>query len=207
MASVRGAALAGGAAVAAAVAAAVVRHHLVVRDLEPTPRTRSVDLVTSVYFVGMVLWPAAFAVITRAMGVSLAAQPTLAFALVWPSLLFAARLWNTCPHRKLSVQDEHSNHAATRNAAGLMFSAAFGVGLLLAAIKGGQDVLGARVILLSLLVAVAFLAPTHSFVIGSHPQRVVLAVQTSAFYLALGMLMVGISMSYHAPAAAAARRA
>lgn len=198
-ANLRSAVLAGSAAVIAAGGAAVVRHHLVVKRLKPTPRTKSVDLAASVYFVSMVLWPATFAVITRAMGVSLHKQPTLAFALVWPSLLFAAQLWNMCPHRKLSVQDEHSNHAATRNAAGLMFSAAFGVGLLLAAIKGGQDVLGARVILLSLLVAVAFLAPTHSFVIGSHPQRVVLAVQTSAFYVALGMLMVGISMSYHAP--------
>lgn len=184
------------AAGAVVTATAATIHHAMFQHT--TKRLRVQQTSNLLYFSTVLTWPFLFFLICRWMQIDVRENLHLLIGLAWPMALLLVRLFAVDPttHTKVTVQEDHSNHQETRNTGSLMFSAAFGVGILLGAIKGTQDKDGSKLILVSLMICAAFFIPTHIFQIGTEQSLVVHAVQTCVMHVAIGILLMGISHSY-----------
>ena len=177
-------------------AASATVHHYAYQ--KTNKRVRVQQTSNLLYFSTVVVWPFIFYLICVWMNIDVRKNRHLLIGLSWPLTLLLIRLFSVDPtaQTKVSVQEDHSNHQETRNTGSLMFSAAFGVGILLGAIKGSQDKDGSKLILISLLICAAFFIPTHIFKIGTERSMIVHAVQTCVMHVAIGILLMGISHSY-----------
>ena len=167
---------------------------------ETTKRVRVQQISNLLYFCTAIVWPIIFYGICIWMKIDLRSHSYMLLGLAWPLVLIFFRLLSL-DHTDAKITDmqDGSNHQETRSTGSLMFSAAFGVGILLGAIKGTQDKDGSRLILLSLMICAAFFIPTHIFQIGSDRSIVAHTVQTCVFHVAIGILLMGIAHSYFQP--------
>lgn len=115
---------------------------------------------------------------------------------LWPVLLLLTRMMHIRSDKKETSSESHVQHNDTRGSAGLLFTAAFGIGVLLTSLKKDANPLGSKLVLLSLLFCVAFLIPTNAFPVESHISHGIRTFQSCMTQIAIGMFIVGISVSY-----------
>lgn len=163
---------------------------------QPKPSERLLVTRSSnfIYFVSLSVWPFIFWWLCQSLAIEQSA--TMAIAFLWPVILLLTRSALLDVHHKCSKAEDHAKYQETRGTAGLMFTAAFGVGILFNAIRGSQDQKGSKLILASLLLCVAFFIPTHMFVSGTAGSRIVNVTQNCVLHIAIGIFMMGIIQSY-----------
>lgn len=166
------------------------------RKPKPSNRLRVTMSANMIYLTALSLWPFLFLLLCRSVQADIQNSPLLLIGYVWPVLLLISRMVLLNPDHKPSKDEDKSKYQENRSTGGLMFTAAFGVGILLGAIRGVQDRQGAKLILASLLLCVAFFIPTHIFVCGTVGSQIVNVVQTCVLHIAIGILMTGIVISY-----------
>ena len=115
---------------------------------------------------------------------------------LWPVILLISRMVHIQYDQKESSSESHAQHSDTRGSAGLLFTAAFGIGVILTSLKKDANPLGSKLVLLSLLFCVAFLIPTNAFPVESHISHGIRTFQSCMTQIAIGMFIVGISVSY-----------
>ena len=121
------------------------------------------------------------------------------FAIVgflWPVVLLLSRMVHVQHDQKESSSESHVQHNDTRGSAGLLFTAAFGIGVILTSLKKDANPLGSKLVLMSLLFCVAFLIPTNAFPVESHISHGIRTFQSCMTQIAIGMFIIGISVSY-----------
>lgn len=115
---------------------------------------------------------------------------------LWPVLLLLSRMAHIRFDEKETGSESHVQHNDTRGSAGLLFTAAFGIGVILTSLKKDASPLGSKLVLLSLLFCVAFLIPTNAFPVESHISHGIRTFQSCMTQIAIGLFIVGISISY-----------
>lgn len=156
--------------------------------------TRQID--NSIYLGSIALWSFLFYTICTYMDLDMSANPYILFGFLWPVLLLLVRMANVRNDQKETNQESHVQHNDTRGSAGLLFTAAFGVGVILTSIKQNVNATGSKLVLLSLLFCVAFLIPTNSFPVESNISHSIRTAQACLTQMAIGIMITGISVSY-----------
>ena len=171
------------------------------RHYKPPKRIIINKINNLLYFITILLWPFLFEFICRTVGIGIHTSPFLMIGLMWPIILLTIRMASIDTSLKISNHEDHANHQEARSTGALMFSAAFGVGILLTTINGVQDKQGSKLILASLLLAAAFLMPTSIFKIGTNGSLVVNTIQNCVIHIAIGIFIMGICVSYFSASA------
>lgn len=157
-------------------------------------KTRQLDNL--IHLVSLLCWPVLFFAICASTGLTVPKDPYILLGLGWPVFLLAAKMVTIEHDRKEEAQESHVRHGEARGSAGLLFTAAFGVGVILTALRKDTDMLGSKLVLLSLLICVAFLIPSATHPVTSHTAHSVRTLQTCVTQMAIGIFILGITVSY-----------
>lgn len=161
-----------------------------------TRLTTSKQIDNVLYFSTLALWPFVFYLICDFNELNLKSNPYISLGLVWPVVLLLMRMVHIAHDQKEDNQECHVRHGDIRGSAGLLFTAAFGVGVILTTLNRGSDPVGSKMVLLSLLFCVAFLIPTSSYPVDSHISHGIRTFQSCVTQIAIGIFITGISVSY-----------
>ena len=167
-------------------------HHIA----QPTDRVLVTQCSNLIYFASLLIWPFVFHAICQTVQTSVSQSPFLLIGFLWPIFLLLSRMLLIDANYKASREEDRHKYQETRSTGSLMFAAAFGVGILISSIRGAQDRQGSKLILASLLLCVAFFIPTHIFVCGTTGSQIVNVLQTCVLHIAIGIFMMGITLSY-----------
>ena len=162
--------------------------------LTQADKTRQLD--NAIHLLALVGWPALFFAICASTGLTVWTDPYILLGLGWPVFLLSAKMMTIEHDRKEEAQESHVRHGEARGSAGLLFTAAFGVGVILTALRKDADRLGSKLVLLSLLMCVAFLIPSATHPVTSHTAHTIRTLQTCVTQMAIGIFILGITVSY-----------
>ena len=165
---------------------------------KPKPSNRLIvaQSANTIYFSTLLLWPFIFNFLCATVGTSIYENIYLLVGFLWPVLLLLSRMALIDADHKPTKEEDRDRYQETRGTGALMFTAAFGVGILIGAIRGSQDRQGSKLILASLLLVVAFFIPTHLFDCGTTGSQVINVLQTCVLHVSIGIFMMGIILSY-----------
>lgn len=163
---------------------------------KPSDRLRVAQSANAIYFSTLLLWPFIFNLLCLTVGTSIEDNIYLLLGFLWPVVLLCARMALINADEKPTKEEDRDRYQETRGTGALMFTAAFGVGILIGAIRGSQDRQGSKLILASLLLVVAFFIPTHLFRCGTVGSQVINVLQTCVLHVSIGIFMMGIILSY-----------
>ena len=166
------------------------------RNPEMTQVDKTKQMDNYIHLGALLLWPLLFFIICMSTNLSVRKQPYILFAMLWPVVLLLGRMFGITNCNKELIQEAHVRHSETRGSAGLLFTAAFGVGVLLAALRKDACSLGTKLVLLALLLCVAFLIPVSSEPVDTHKAHIIRTLQTCVTQMAIGLFILGITVSY-----------
>ena len=149
-----------------------------------------------IHLLSLLTWPVLYFAICASTGLTLSSDPYILLGLLWPVFLIGARMVSIQWEHKEPLQESHVRHGEARGSAGLLFTAAFGVGVLLTALRKDADVLGSKLVLMALLLCVAFLIPAATQPISSGAAHMIRTTQTCISQMAIGIFILGITVSY-----------
>lgn len=165
------------------------------KDATQLERTKQID--NAIFFNAMTIWALIFFGICFMNPDEQIYTNIFAMAgFLWPVILLVSRMVHIQYDKKETGSESHVQHSDTRGSAGLLFTAAFGIGVILTSLKKDANPLGSKLVLLSLLFCVAFLIPTNAFPVESHISHGIRTFQSCMTQIAIGMFIVGISVSY-----------
>ena len=130
---------------------------------DSTKRVRVQQISNLLYFLTVLAWPVLFYIICWWMQIDISTSRYMLIGLSWPLVLLGLRLWSIDhTNAKITDQQDYNNYQEIRSTGSLMFSAAFGVGILIGAINGAQNKDGSKLILLALMICAGFSSPRVS---------------------------------------------
>ena len=168
-----------------------------VQNAESTRLERSKQIDNAIFFNAVAIWCLMFfGICYFNPSEHISANIFAVVGFLWPVVLLLSRMMHIRFDKKETSSESHVQHNDTRGSAGLLFTAAFGVGVILTSLKKAANPLGSKLVLLSLLFCVAFLIPTNAFPVESHISHGIRTFQSCMTQIAIGMFIVGISVSY-----------
>jgi hypothetical protein len=160
-------------------------------------RERRRALLSSIYAVGMLLWPVVF------MAMPVGTGAVFALPLLWPLLMIAGDLVVARTHIPSQAEMEARAHE-TRNSGNYIVGAVFASGMLLAVLNktsNGHMPESAKVMLLGMLGIIAFLLPSPSSAPEAAATWVVFAGQRVVLHGSIGMFVLAIVLAWTRTAA------
>ena len=169
------------------------------RNPEMTQLDTTKQINNCIHLGALMVWPLLYFIICSSSNLNIKDHPYIILGLIWPVILILAKMCSLADGSKETAQESHVRHSETRGSAGLLFTAAFGVGVLLTALRKTSSDLGTKLVLLSLLFCVAFLIPVTTSSVENHTSHIIRTLQTCVTHMAIGIFILGITVSYFDP--------
>ena len=157
-------------------------------------RERRRTMLTSIYAIGMFMWPTVF----MAMPTPPHAGPVFVLPLMWPLLMIAGDLVVARTHIPTQAEMEGKSHD-TRNSGNYIIGAVFASGMLLAVLNktsNGHLPESAKVMLLGMLGIIAFLLPSPSSAPEATATWAVYGGQRVVMHGSIGMFVLAIVLAW-----------
>jgi hypothetical protein len=149
------------------------------------------------YYVAILLWPVVFDGIVGYE--ALRNDWKIWFGFLWPIFLLGLHLQHMGEQNRHTAPEAQHRHNELKSNANALIASAWGMGALLAVVMKteGQSSNGARIMMISLLMCIAFLLPSTAFATSTYPAQISRTVQNSVLNMAIGLFISGIVVSWN----------
>lgn len=152
----------------------------------------------AVYFVSLLLWPILFGFVVGFDKL----QGKMWLAFLWPTILGLYGLIGVTRTKRDSKEKAFQIHNEIKANANGLISASFAMGVLLSVLRNNKDSStthsknGARILMISLLMCIAFLLPSTNDEPESYKANLIRNAQQSIFHMAVGLFVAGMFVSW-----------